>query len=264
MMKIISLIATGAITLGTVLSMGAAIAPAAASASPGNFAGYRADDIDTGIIENSITANWVEPKAIHHGYHDAYAAFLVGFTDLNGTPGGFEPSMPQIGTEVNSIGGIPRYYAWSSPPPGPNCGQNCGQHAFRNSVRPGDHMSASAVVRRSSSSGDHYTLKLTDVRYRRHRPPLRWTRTVHRNIQGDEAEGITVGMTPVPTDTGVITRLADFSPMHFNKVKLNGYVLGSFANVGHCNYVMIPHLLAKTSSLGSSGDRFSVTWKRSR
>lgn len=255
-------IIAGAVTIGATAALGLAGGVASASSAPSApansqwLAGYTADHDNTGINENRITANWIEPKVIPHGYHDAYAAFLVGFT--NG--GGLDPTMPQIGTEADSIGGKPRYYAWYSPQPGGLCGQNCSRVAFRNSVRPGDRMSASVVVR--GPLRDHLTLKLADVRYRKHRQPLRWRRTVRINEILDS-----VGITVAIASPGLM-RLADFRTVHFKGVKLNGQVIGSFEpNIARCNYIRnvdgYTHLLAKTSSLGSSGDRFGITWKRS-
>ena len=150
MKKIIAGAVTIAATAALGLTGGIASAVGAPSAVPTNSpwsAGYAAMGDNTGIVEYSIAAKWIEPKAIPHGYHDAYSAFLIGFTDINSFGLGFEPNMPQIGTEADSIGGIARYYAWYTPPPGGYCQMNCYQVRFRNSVRPGDNMSASAVVR---------------------------------------------------------------------------------------------------------------------
>jgi hypothetical protein len=139
---------------------------------------------------------------------------------------------------------------------------------LRFSVRPGDHLSAS-----DSASGpleDHFTLKLTDIRYRKNQSPLRWTKTVHLNASAQpvgEIDGIVAGVAAPPSPTDGPNLLADFGSVHFTGVTLNDQVLGSFEpNIDQVDLTSnvdgYTHILAATGSLGSTGDSFHVTWHR--
>ena len=195
-----------------------------------------------------MTANWTEPKATVHGYHDRYASFSVGFTTSGGLQGG---------TNADSIGGVPHYYAWY-------INQRTGvTTVFRNPVRPGDHLSILITVRKTSIYNLRATLRLTDVRHRRHQRPLRWTRSVHLN-NADYGIASIAGV--APNDGSSTGPLTDFHRVYFTDVKINGRVVGSYQSAHSTDLVATgPYgsdTLAKTSSLGSDGDSFHITWKR--
>jgi hypothetical protein len=223
------------------------------------FAGYTAESGDIGVQVHSVTTNWIEPRVIPHGYRNAYAAFYTGFEDFNNTGYGLDLSKPQIGTEANSIGGRARYYAWYSPANNGDCDGTC-LVVLRNPVRPGDHLAATATVR--GPDRDHFTLTLTDVRYRKHQSPLKWTRIIHINNNA-EPDSVSVGIGPSNT-----SRLADFRTVTFTNTQVNGHLLGSFEpSISQDNYIRYvdgyTHTLATTSSLGHTGARFQITWRRS-
>jgi hypothetical protein len=108
---------------------GAAAAPHSDPSSPFN-AGY-----SVGGATDKIAANWTEPRVTVHGYHNSHATILIGYLDINDGNIIFDPAMPQIGTDADSIGGVPHYYAWYS---GLTEGDgNHYRHRLSNSVRPG-------------------------------------------------------------------------------------------------------------------------------
>jgi hypothetical protein len=106
---------------------------------------------------------------------------------------------------------------------------------------------------------EHFTLRLTDVRYRKHRTPVKWTFVKH--ISGAGAMGVAVSVTKPDQRL-----LSDFGTVHFTGVKLNGAVIGSY----YPNFLQVDwvdsygNTVAKTSRLGRLGDSFSVTWKRGK
>ena len=111
--------AAGAGVLALGLSLGVATPAGAATASHTHssshfYAGYgmQPQDINTPI--HRLSANWTEPRIRVHGYHDSHATILLGYNDdIIGDV--FNTEMPQIGTEADSVGGVPHYYAWYSP-----------------------------------------------------------------------------------------------------------------------------------------------------
>jgi hypothetical protein len=256
------LFAAGAGVMAIGLGVAAAAPPGAAIdshtySSCNWYAGYgmQAQDINAPI--HSVSASWIEPRVRVHGYHDSHATFLVGYDgDITGDV--FNTNMPQIGTEADSVGGLPRYYAWYSP------GRSNGDGGYyrqtlRYSVRPGDRMAA--VV---TSVNLRSTVKLTDVRPRKHRRPL--TSTFTKRFK--ESEGnifswndIVVGVTKPD-----LRLVSDFGTVYFTGVKVNGAVIGSFdPDIWQLYWVdSYGNTLAKTSQLGRRGDSFSIAWKRGK
>jgi Peptidase A4 family len=232
------------------------------AAMHGSFAGYQLERVGEQVVNvRSVSARWTQPTVTPHGFHDAYSEVFVGMNDVNGAGAGVEQWMPQVGTEADSIGGHARYYAWYTPPHGANCGVNCRQFRFASTVRPGDHLAASISVPRPFS--DHFTIKLTDVRHRRHLPPLRWTRTIRfTDSSAAEVEYASAGVS-TPQNSEVAVPLTDFGTVRFSSVLVNGAVIGSYqSNVSQWDDVA-PPLLATSSAITGNGGTFTTIWKRS-
>jgi len=258
--------AAAVLPLAAATAVGAGAASAATGQDPplnGDFAGYQVGGEGSGFVVHSATARWVQPKATPHGFRNRYSEAVVGLNDPDGP--GVQQDMAQVGTEADSIGGKPRYYAWYTPRNGGlTCAGagNCQQVRFKNSVKPGDHLSASISVRGSQTTDAHVTMTLTDTRYRRHLPPLRWTHTV-RFTQNTEIEGTTIGAS-IPDNSGDIVPLADFGTVRFNSATVNGEVIGGYegTELTQWNYNDGSGVLASSSAITGRGGDFTVTWKR--
>jgi len=112
----------------------------------------------------------------------------------------------------------------------------------------------------------HSTLKLTDVRFRKHLPPLTWTFTKH--LKGGDSDNRSFSWDDVAVGVSEPDQrlVSDFGTVHFTRVKVNGAVIGSFdPNFWQVNWVdNYGNAVAKTSPLGSGGGSFTVTWKRGK
>jgi Peptidase A4 family len=269
------------IHIATVVPAAAAIALTAGAASAasnsqqaaghGDFAGYQtATDGSNLVTIHSVAARWTQPKATPRNFHNAYSEALVGLNTINGTGAGVQQAMPQVGTEANSIGGKPQYYAWYTPPKGgAGCAVDgdCTQVRFSNVVKPGDHMSASITV--TGSDHDRFTIKLTDSRSRRHRRPLRWTRTVRFTESfASYPELATVGV-GAPQNSEEAVLLADFGTVKFTSAQVNGVVIGGYPDTVLAQYNDYASAnggsrpLATSSAITGNGGTFTATWKRS-
>src|SRR5580700_5071080 len=241
--RIMRKLAAGSVlTLGLGLPSGG-VSQAASGAAAGNysdsFAGYAAGEYSGDVIPRSVAADWTQPRARAHGYRDAYAAIFAGFSDINnsGFNSGLNSEMPQIGTEVDVIGGEPQYYAWYA------LGgyQGDPRIRIRRTVRPGDHLQASITC--GGPLRDSYTLRLTDIS-----PRGRWTQTERVDSQEVQApDGMSVGVTSPRFGLALLT---DFRAASFSGVNFNGHVIGSVAPyIGHYDYVnpdSESHVLATT------------------
>jgi hypothetical protein len=261
-MRIVTKVAAG--MAGSALALGVGLAAAgqsqAASRTPDAhrsewFSGYAAGLYNGPVVPRSVTANWTQPRVRAHGYKDAYTTIFAGFSDINTSGGnsGLSTHMPQLGTEADSIGGTPQYYAWYA------LGgyQGDPRTRFRHLVRPGDHLQASITC--SGPARDRYMLRLTDIS-----PRGRWTQT--RRVTSQDVQdptGLSVGVTSPRYGPAL---LADFHAVHFTGVNFNGHVIASLApHFGRYNYVnpaSETHVLATASGIGSAGSSFTATWHR--
>lgn len=254
--RIIALAGTAVIMLTGVLGTTAAGAATAWHTNSCVWsAGYGMQATDINAPIHQVSARWVEPKVIVHGYYTNHAAIMVGYN--GGLGDGLSTEMPEIGTEADSAGGVPHYYAWYSP--GHSNGNNGNyRQMLRYSVRPGDHMSAWVTSVNARS-----TVKLTDVRYRRQRPPLTWTFTKHLSGRDNSIAWTNIEVGVAKPDQ---LKVSDFGTVQFTNVKVNGVVIGAhYPNFTRLDWIdSHSNMLAKTSRLGSSGDSFSITWKRGK
>jgi hypothetical protein len=246
-----------ALTTSAVSEGNAATAP---SATHGSVAGYGVQNIGAPeVTVRSAVASWIEPMAIPRGYHDAYSVAYLGFNDIYND--GAEYNEPQLGTEANTIGGKTQYFAWYSPPSRAlmcTADNDCQPVRLRESVLPGDHMATSI-----SCKGTRFTLKITDVRYRKHHAPERWTRTIRLYDSDARPAGMSVGVSWLVDSAGDVQPLAEFSAIHFAHVDVDGYVIGSYLPDSGTQYTLEggEGALATSSALNRTGDGFIVTWK---
>jgi hypothetical protein len=106
-----------------------------------NWSGYAA----TGRTFSTVSANWVEPSVTCPGGNQ-YSAFWVGLDGYSSS------TVEQTGSSADCNGTSPHYYAWYEMYP-------AFPVNFSNTVRAGDHFSASVT----HSSGSSYTLKISDT-----------------------------------------------------------------------------------------------------
>lgn len=135
----------------------------------------------------------------------------------------------------------------------------CQPFRLRESVRPGDHIRASI-----SYKGTRFTLKITDVRYRKHHAPQHWTRTIRFNDSEARLGGMSVGVSWLVDTGNFVQPLAKFSAVHFAHVDVNGYVIGSYFPDNGYQFTLEggAGALATSSALNRTGNGFVVTWKR--
>jgi Peptidase A4 family len=192
-------------------------------------------------VYHSVSASWIEPRATCTGVTGGqYAAFWVGLDGYS------SKSVEQTGTDSDCNGTTPHYYGWFEMFP-------AAPVNFRNTVMPGDHMSASVTF----SGVEKYTLVLTDTT--RH-----WTHTVVRRnatLARSSAEVITEA--PASAATGEVLPLADFGTVRYSLIRINGIVLKKESPT---RIIMVDNRGLRedsTSLLGNAGGAFSNTWTRS-
>jgi Peptidase A4 family len=190
-------------------------------------------------LYHSVSASWVEPRATCTT-GDQFAAFWVGLDGYS------SKSVEQTGTDSDCNGATPRYYGWFEMFP-------AAPVNFRNTVEPGDHMSASVTF----SGVEKYTLVLTDTT--RH-----WTHTVVRRnatLARSSAEVITEA--PASGATGAVLPLANFGTVRYSLIRINGVVLKKESPTRIIMVNSSGLRMDSTSLLGNLGGAFSNTWIRS-
>ena len=173
-----------------------------------------------------------------------YSSFWVG---IDGFSSG---TVEQTGTDSDCQGGTPTYYAWFEFFPHPLFIIN------GLTVTPGDHISADA-----SFNGRSFTVTITDTTTG---ASFSTSSKVSR-AQRSSAEWIA----EAPSSSGGVLPLADFGTVNFSAstatVSGTTGTIGSFgSSVQVITMVTSTGVVkAQPSSLSSSGDSFSVTWKSS-
>jgi hypothetical protein len=202
-----------------------------------NWSGYA----DTGKAYKTVTASWTEPKASCTSTN-SLAAFWVGIDGYSSS------SVEQDGTLIECDGGSAFYFSWWEMYPS-NDVQVVGE-----SVKAGDHISASVV-----RSGTSYTLKVTDSTH----PANSFSTTQSCSCANTSAEWIA----EAPSDSSGVVPLAHFSKFTVTgatvKTTSKSGVISSFTDHEITMVDSSGDVEAQPSALNSSGNSFSVTWKRS-
>jgi hypothetical protein len=202
-----------------------------------NWSGYA----DTGKAYKTVTGSWTEPKASCTSTN-SLAAFWVGIDGYSSS------SVEQDGTLIECDGGSAFYFSWWEMYPS-NDIQVVGE-----TVAAGDHISASVV-----RSGTSYTLKVTDSTH----PANSFSTTQSCSCANTSAEWIA----EAPSDSSGVVPLAHFSKFTVTgatvKTTSKSGVISSFTDHEITMVDSSGDVEAQPSALNSSGNSFSVTWKRS-
>jgi Peptidase A4 family len=200
-----------------------------------NWSGYAATG-GTGAF-TSVSASWTEPTATCSSRQAQYSSFWVGLDGYSSS------SVEQTGTDADCSGRTPVYYGWYEMYPAYPVN-------FSNTVRPGDHMSASVTF----SGANTFTLVLKDT-------TRGWTHTIGKNQSGLARSSAEV-ITEAPSSSSGVLPLANFGTVSYSVSAANGTSMASHNPV---QITMIDNAgrdKDSTSSIGSGG-AFSNTWLRS-
>jgi hypothetical protein len=229
-----------------VLVIAAALSATAGGATPGmrhgrihritnststNWSGYAV----TGSRFTSVSSSWTEPTATCSA--TAYSSFWVGLD------GDTSNTVEQTGTDADCSGRTPQYYAWYEMYPKYPVN-------FSNTVRPGDHMSASVTTNGSGS----FTLTISDS-------TQGWSRTVSARLKSAKLASAEV-IAEAPSSNSGVLPLANFGTVSFTGAKANGALLtSSTPNIDPITMQSGSTVKAQPSSISSGS--FSVAWKHS-
>jgi Peptidase A4 family len=204
--------------------------------SSSNWSGYAASGGNGAF--SSVSASWTEPTGTctsRHGHQ--YSSFWVGLDGYNSS------SVEQTGTDVDCSGRTPAYYGWYEMYP-------AFPVNFSNTVRPGDHMSASVTFSGTST----FTLVLTDS-------TQGWTQNIVKNQTGLARSSAEV-IAEAPSSSSGVLPLADFGTVNFTSSVVNGSAIGTF---NPFEIIMVDNSGADKDTVSSlsGGENFSATWLRS-
>jgi hypothetical protein len=205
-----------------------------------NWAGYA----DTGSGFSKISSSWTEPSPSCGGTSgDLLAAFWVGIDGYNSS------SVEQDGTMIECYYGTAYQYSWWEMYPS-NSVQIVGQ-----TVASGDKIAASVV-----RSGSTYTLKVTDSTH----PANSLTETeTASGLSNSSAEWIA----EAPSGSTGVYPLAHFSVWTAGSDSVTqGSTTGTISSFPDDEITMVDgsgNVEAQPGPLNSSGNSFTVTWKRS-
>jgi hypothetical protein len=233
-----SLAGTGALSIAPkVVSAGAASAstPAAAVADPTHagttsrsWAGYVMQD----RAYTSVSASWTQPS-IQPSTSKHVAVFWVGLDGANSN------TVEQCGTRGESENGKTSYYAWFEMYP-------AAWVDFRSApVHPGDHIQSSVAYNQGI-----YTLTVTDH-------TQGWTRTARERAAGLSRSSAEV-IAEAPTIDGNEGPLANFSPVTFTDIRINGAPVSNPVPVT----MISPSGRTAASVCAFTGGAFTVTPQR--
>jgi hypothetical protein len=186
----------------------------------------------------SVSANWIQPKAICKGVKGRrFAAFWAGLDGFNST------SVEQTGADSDCRGTTPVYFGWFEMFPAPPV-------LFRTRVNPGDHMSASVTFRGAGL----YVLVLRDA-------TRGWSHVISKREAGLKRSSAEV-ITERPSSSTGILPLADFGTIRYTGPRANGKL---FRDLPAIRIVMLDSRNLRmdlTSLIGALG-AFTNTWIRS-
>lgn len=241
-------LATLALAGGSMLAATSAAAASSVTPSPGSSAGRLARpfalnsasaDATTsptlsGYVAHtrtysSVSASWTEPAGTCHP-GTQYSDFWAGLDGYN------DGTVEQTGTDVDCVGGSARYYGWYEMYPR-------GRVNFSNTVRPGDHLTASVRY----DGGGEFTLKLSDR-------TRGWTRAENKTLSSARRLSAEV----IVEDPAAGVPLANFGTVTFTGARIDGSPL---ANQGPTKVTMVSGSTRRDSvSAISGGTKFSVRW----
>ncbi len=206
----------------------------AAQAQSTNWSGYAA----TSGTYTSVSASWTEPTGHCSSSPNSYSSFWVGLDGYN------SGSVEQTGTDVDCSGTTPQYYAWYEMYPAYPVN-------YSNTVRPGDHLSASVTYLGSNS----FRLYIADS-------TQGWSHTVTKSLSGAARSSAEVIVEAPSSNTGVLP-LSDFGTVSLTGSTDNGSPIGNDPGITEITMVNNSGQDKDTCSSLSSGENFSCTWHRS-
>ena len=196
-----------------------------------NWSGYAV----TGSRFTSVSSSWTEPTAKCSG--TAYSSFWVGLD------GDTSNTVEQTGTDADCSGSTPQYYAWYEMYPKYPVN-------FSNTVRPGDHLSASVTTNGSGS----FTLTISDS-------TQGWTKTITARLKSAKLASAEV-IAEAPSSSQGVLPLANFGTVSFSGASANGALLTS--STPHIDPITMQSGSTVKAQPGSiSNGAFSVAWKHS-
>jgi len=196
-----------------------------------NWSGYAV----TGGRYTSVSSSWVQPAASCSG--TAYSSFWVGLD------GDTSNTVEQTGTDADCSGSTPVYYAWYEMYPKFPVNYN-------NTVKAGDHMSASVTTNGSGS----FTLTISDS-------TQGWSRTVNARLKSAKLASAEV-IAEAPSSSGGVLPLANFGTVGFTSATVNNAVLTS-STPGLDAITMKSGTTVKAQPSSMNNGSFSVAWKHS-
>jgi hypothetical protein len=196
-----------------------------------NWSGYAV----TGGRYTSVSSSWTQPAASCSG--TAYSSFWVGLD------GDTSNTVEQTGTDADCSGSTPQYYAWYEMYP--KFPVN-----YSNTVKAGDHMSASVTTNGSGS----FTLTISDS-------TQGWSRTTTARLKSAKLASAEV-IAEAPSSSGGVLPLANFGTVGFSAATVNGSVLTS-STPGLDAITMKSGTTVKAQPSSMSNGSFSVAWKHS-
>jgi Peptidase A4 family len=196
-----------------------------------NWSGYAV----TGSKFTSVSSSWTEPTATCSA--TAYSSFWVGLD------GDTSNTVEQTGTDADCSGRTPQYYAWYEMYPKYPVN-------FRNTVKPGDKLSASVTTNGSGS----FTLKISDS-------TQGWSQTVSAKLKSAKLASAEV-IAEAPSSSSGVLPLANFGTVSFTGASANGSLLtGSTPRIDPITMQSGSTVKAQPGSISSGA--FSVTWRHS-
>jgi hypothetical protein len=203
-----------------------------------NWAGYAVSSPRSGAFR-SVSASWVQPATHCKGVAGhRYAAFWVGLDGFNQGDNAVE----QTGADSDCTGTKPTYYGWYEMFP-------AFPVFFRNTIRAGDHMSASVTF----SGTKTFVLVLRDS-----------TRIVKQQANLARSSAEVIAEAPTSAATLQVLPLANFGAMRWTGSKVNGTLLRKIGRRIRINMVELTHmnvLKCLTSPIGSA-DSFTDRYLR--
>jgi hypothetical protein len=206
----------------------------AAQAQSTNWSGYAA----TASTYTSVASSWTEPTGHCSSSPNSFSSFWVGLDGFN------SGSVEQTGTDVDCSGTTPRYYAWYEMFP-------AFPVNYSNTVRPGDHLSASVTYLGSN----RFSLFISDS-------TQGWSHTTTKSLSGAARSSAEV-IAEAPSSSSGVLPLADFGTVSLSGSTANGSAIGNDSGITQITMVNNSGQDKDSCSGLSGGENFSCTWLRS-